>query len=139
MLRSSPPPYGPAERTAAIDRCAAKIDATLVVLERFHGFLLAARALPPSEVDGMKLLDLDNAALTSMWDLDCAIESADFDDLFEWATGKRSYFWCLRDEILTSPDLDRERTQLEIDSFREDYPGQVAELQALLDARMGAL
>lgn len=131
-----PAPYGPAERTALIDACAARVDKTLVVLERLYGFLLEARALPPSQVDGSEWLRLEYAVIDAEMELDNAMQSSTyFEDAIEAATGRRAYYWCLRDEILNNADLDLEDTELEINAFKEDYPGQVAELQALLDAR----
>lgn len=133
-----PPPYGPSERTAAIDACAKLVDETLVKLERFWGFLRDIRALPPEQVDGEKLLTLENDAHSAMDDLTGTIEcSTDFEDVFKWATGKRAYFWCLKSDIIGNEryNFSRAEIQIEIDAFRQDEPAIADELQALLDAR----
>lgn len=134
----APPPFGPLSRTQAINRCAQKIDETIVTLERFHSFLLAARALPPSQVDGSKWIQLEYAVIDAELELDDAMQSSTFfEDALEAATGKRSYYWCLKADIIGNEKIDAAFVQSEINAFREDYPGQVAELQALLDARYG--
>lgn len=135
-----PIPFGPPSRTALIDRCAQKIDETLVTLERFHSFLLEARALPPSQVDGSKWIKLEYAVIDAELELDNAMQSSSFfEDALEAATGKRSYYWCLKADIIGNEKIDAAFVQSEINAFREDYPGQVAELQALLDARLEVL
>jgi hypothetical protein len=132
-----PAPYGPAERTAAIDRCAQIVDETIQTLECFWGFLLDARALPPDQVDGGKWLDLENGVIDAEYKLDSAIQSSDFfEAAIETATGRRAYFWCLKSDIIGNDKLDVAFVQSEINAFREDYPGQTNELQALLNARL---
>jgi len=131
-----PPPFGPAERTAAIDAAARLVDETIVTLEKFWGFLLDARALPPEQVDGGKWLALENEAIEAEYRLDNAIQSTEvFEAAIEAATGKRAYYWCLKSDIIGNGPIDVAFVQAEIDAFREDYPGQTDELQALLDAR----
>lgn len=135
-----PPPYGPAERTAAIDAAAQLVDETIIALEKFWGFLLATRALPPSEVDGCKWFELEYAAMDAETKLDSAIQcSGKFEDALEAATGKRAYYWCLKSDIMGNEKPDRDFIQVEIDAFREDAPEVAAELQALLNARLGVL
>lgn len=132
------PPFGPPERTAAIDACAKLVDETLVKLERFWGFLRDIRALPPEQVDGVKLLDLENEAHSAMDDLTGTIEcSTDFEDVFKWATGKRASYWCLKSDIIGNEKykFDRDFIQRELDAIRKDDPAIADELQALLNAR----
>lgn len=134
----APPAYGPLSRTQAINQCAAKIDETIIVLERFHTFLLEARALSPDQVDGSKWIKLEYAVIDAELELDNAMQSSSFfEDALEAATGKRSYYWCLKADLVGNEAIDAAFVQSEINAFREDYPGQVAELQALLDARTG--
>lgn len=136
----APPPFGPPSRTALIDRCAAKIDETIIVLERFHSFLLEAARLAPSQVDGSKWIKLEYEVIDAELELDNAMQSsAFFEDALEAATGKRSYYWCLKADIIGNEAIDAAFVQQEINAFKEDYPGQVAELQALLDARLEVL
>lgn len=135
----APAPYGPPERTALIDACIAKVDETLITLERFYSFLHEARALPPSEVDGAKWIKLEYAVIDAETELDNAMQSSTFfEDALEAATGKRSYYWCIKSDLIGNDKIDAAFIQSEINAFREDYPGQVAELQALLNARLGA-
>lgn len=131
------PPYGPAERTTALDECTQKIDDMIITLERLYDFIAEARALPPNQVDGDNLLKLYYQAGNAVERFDEALMGNTFDDLFGVATGQRSFYWCMRDDILNDPKLDFKRARFEIDAFKEDYPGQVAELQALLNARLG--
>lgn len=135
-----PAPYGPAERTAHIDKCAQMVDETIQALEKFWSFLLATRALPPSEVDGCELLEVENTAHAAMDDLTGTIESStDFEEVFKWATGKRAYFWCLKGDIIGNEryNFSRDEIQLEIDAFRKDEPAIADELQGLLNAKYG--
>lgn len=135
-----PPPFGPAERTAHIDKCAQMVDETIQSLEKFWSFLLATRALPPSEVDGCELLEVENDAHAAMDDLTGTIESStDFEDVFKWATGKRAYFWCLKGDIIGNEryNFSRDEIQLEIDAFRPNEPAIADELQGLLNAKYG--
>jgi hypothetical protein len=127
------PAYGPPARTAAIDAWYWRIDSVIVTLERLWGAIGEARTLPPSEVDGAKINDLECTAIRAMEALISSIDHSDLDeDFYLGATGKRKYFWCLKSDIEAGQG-SREFYQREIDAYRDDPA--FAELQALLDAR----
>lgn len=133
-----PPPYGPESRTVLIDACLAKIDETIISLERLYDHIAEARAIAPDLVDGAQWIQLEYAVMDAEMELDNAMQSSQFfEDALEAATGKRSYYWCIKADLIDNNKLDVAFVQSEIEAFREDYPGQVAELQALLDARLG--
>lgn len=132
-----PPPYGPESRTVLIDACMAKIDEVIISLERLYDHIAEARALPPSQVDGSKWIKLEYEVIDAELKLDEAMQGSQFfEDALEAATGKRSYYWCIKADLINNEKIDAAFVQSEINAFREDYPGQVAELQALLNARM---
>lgn len=132
------PPYGPESRTVLIDACLAKIDETIISLERFYDHIAEARAIAPDRVDGAKWIKLEYEVIDAEMELDNAMQSSQFfEDALEAATGKRSYYWCIKADLINNEKIDAAFVQSEINAFREDYPGQVAELQALLNARLG--
>lgn len=129
----SAPAYGPAERTQTIDYWRGQIDRTIVALESLWSFLGEARALPPAEVDGRKLLDLENRAMDLMDSLEIETRKAGFDAVYRAATGYSSFFWAVAADIRLG--ANPETMQAYIDDFGKDYPAQASELQAMLDAR----
>lgn len=132
------PPYGPESRTVLIDACLAKIDEVIISLERFYDHIAEARALPPSQVDGAQWIKLEYEVIDAELKLDEAMQSSQFfEDALEAATGKRAYYWCIKQDLIGNQKLDLAFVQSEINAFREDYPGQVAELQAIFNARYG--
>lgn len=121
--------------TTAIDKCAQIVDETITALEKLRTFILEARAMAPDQVDGCKLLDLEGEAGRAMEGMDSALCGSFFDDLPYKLTGKRSYYWCLKHDILDNENFNRPFVEREIDSLRKDDPAIADELQALLNAR----
>lgn len=136
-----PPPYGPAERTAIIDKWISRLDEVLITLEKHYGFLIEARGLPPGQVDGVQLVNLENdvhAICDSLVGyIDCDYEH----NLITAATGRSSGAVCVEAELRSdSHTFDREFWQREVDAVSEDHPGERGRLQAILDAKyMGVL
>lgn len=142
LLPTAPPPFGPPERTAIIDDWRARIDSTIVALEKFWGYLGEARALPTDQVDGVQLFDLQVNAEIAMDKLEDALtyfrnEDNDIDALYRLTTGHKEYFWCLKRDTLKGGKAARGWIQSQIDAVRKDDPASALELQAILDARMG--
>jgi hypothetical protein len=134
---TQPPPYGPAERTAIIDRWITRLDEVTTGLERYWSFLLDARSLAPAEVDGVKMVNFESEihalADSLVGYIDC---DYDGDNLITALTGRGSGPVCVEAE-LTSPGhrFDRAFWQREVDALSEDHPEERGRLQALLDAR----
>lgn len=131
-----PPPYGPAKRTAIIDKWITRLDETLITLEKYYGFLIDARGLPPAEVDGVRLVNLENEvhALCDkmVGDIDCDCENS----IITAATGRSSGAVCVEAELMSdSHKLDREFWQREVEAVSKDHPEERGRLQAILDAR----
>lgn len=132
------PPYGPAERTAIIDKWINRLDETLITLEKYYGFLIDARGLAPEAVDGVKLVNLENdvhALCDSMVGyIDCDYEN----DLISNATGRSSSAVCVETELRSDSHVfDREFWQREVDAVSGDHPKERARLQAIFDAKYG--
>lgn len=136
-----PPPYGPAERTAIIDKWIGRLDETLITLEKYYSFLIDARGLAPGQVDGVQLVNLENEVhricdhMVGCIDCDCE------NSIISAATGRGSGPVCVEAELTSdSHTFDRDFWQREVDAVSEDHPHERARLQALLNAKYrGAL
>jgi hypothetical protein len=137
-----PLPAGPLARTEIIDRWLDRIGDLSTALDRYFSFLLDARAMPPAQVDGVKLVTLENE-LHNLCDgfagwVECDIENS----IIEAATGRAASGVCIEAELL-SRDLgdphyfDRAFWQREVDACAADHPEERARLQAALDLRFG--
>jgi len=120
------------ERTAAIDKWLVLFGRTASILEQFCDCLIAARALPPTRVDGQRLLELQRDVLDHLNSLASNMETDEFGQLFWHVTEKYPWGFLMRNEIQQHKG-DRERWQLEIDTIRESDPATADELQILLD------
>lgn len=130
------PAYGPAERTAIIDKWISRLDEALITLEKYYGFLIDARGLPPGQVDGVQLVNLENdvhAICDGMTGyIDCDYEH----NIITAATGRYSGAVCVEAELMSDSHVfDRAFWQREVDAVSEDHPAERARLQALLEAR----
>jgi hypothetical protein len=134
--------YGPASRTEIIDLWLDRIGDITTALDRYFSFLLEARAMPPAQVDGLKLVTLENE-LHNLCDgfagwVECDIDNS----IIEAATGRAASAVCIEAELM-SRDLgdphyfDRAFWQREVDACSKDHPEERARLQAALDARFG--
>lgn len=131
-----PPPYGPPERTAIIDKWITRLDETLITLEKYYGFLIEARGLAPAEVDGVQLVNLENEVhricdhMVGCIDCDCE------NSIITAATGRGSGPVCVEAELTSdSHTFDRDFWQREVDAVSEDHPHERARLQGLLNAK----
>lgn len=132
-IPDAPPAFGPAERTATIDRWRNELDQAIVALESLWGFLGEARALPADQVNGFRFFDLEEEAFKRLNGLASALEMAAFEDLIEALTGKPSYDLIIKREIV-SGEGKLERHQAEIEAIRRYAPTRADELQAFLEA-----
>lgn len=131
-----PPAYGPAARTGIIDKWISRLDETLITLEKYYGFLIDARGLPPGQVDGVKLVNLENDVHAICDHLVGCIDCDYEHDLISAATGRSSGAVCVEAELMSdSHNFDREFWQREVDAVSKDHPGERGRLQAILDAR----
>lgn len=132
-----PTPYGPADRTAIIDKWISRLDEVTTGLERYWSFLIDARSLAPAEVDGVKMVNFESEihalADSLVGYIDC---DYDGDNLITAATGRGSGPVCVEAELTSdSHRFDRAFWQREVDAVSEDHPHERARLQAILDAK----
>ena len=135
-----PAPYPDPERTAIIDRWIAQVDETLVALESMWGFLHEARSTAPEDIKGhvscRAMFDIRDATDRLSEAIECGLPGLNIDELVQALSNEPITIACIRDEILNSDEIC-DYLPLEVEHIAQDYPEYGAELQGLLDARLG--
>ena len=135
---STPPLLMPdPQRTATIDRWLDLINQTITPLRAYRAFLHKARAQSPDAICPMEFARIEDKAREAMEDLCYAMENIISDNLAVAVTGKPDAYPYILWGIKAGDDSP-ERWQMEIDSYRRDYPDTASELQGIFDLHFGS-
>ena len=125
------------QRTATIDQWLDLINQTITPLRAYRAYLQQARTQSPDAICPMEFARIESRAKDAMERLCCAMENIISDNLAEVVTGKPDgypYILCAIKAGQDSPEY----LQMEIDSYRREYPDTASELQGIFDLHFGS-
>ena len=125
------------QRTATIDHWLDLINQTITPLRAYRAYLQQARTQSPDAICPMEFARIEDKAREAMEDLCYAMENIISDNLAVAVTGKPDAYPYILWGIKKGDDSP-ERWQMEIDSYRREYPDTASELQGIFDMHFGS-